>query len=183
MAGNLNVIDVPLGPATAEYGATTPTIYNVTKGGVNFKANTTKKDVTIDQFGDTPVKSVIKGRTCQATIPMAESDLKKLFVAIPNAKYAEDATDPEAVKKRIDVYANAGYNLMQDADKLVIKPTSDDTTANDYVTIPNAVPLTDVDWTYDADNERIALVTFVGYPDSEGLLYTLGDESVTVPVA
>jgi hypothetical protein len=179
----LNVINVPLGPAKAEYGTTSPTIYEVTKGGVNFQANTTKKDITIDQFGDTPVKSVLKGRTCQARIPMAESDLKKLFVAIPNAKYAEDATNPEAVKKRIDVYANAGYNLMQDADKLVIKPTSSDTTPNDYITIPNAVPLTDVDWTFDADNERIAMVTFVGYPDADGLLYILGDESVTVPAA
>jgi hypothetical protein len=176
----VNVIDVPLGPAKAEYGTTDPTIYEVTKGGVKFQANTTKKDITIDQFGDTPVKSVIKGRTCQATIPMAESDLKKLFVAIPNAQYGEDNTDPLNVKKRINVYANAGYNLIQDADQLVIKPTSSDTTPNDYITIPNAVPLTDVDWTFDSDNERIAMVTFVGYPDADGLLYFLGDESVVI---
>lgn len=175
------VIDVPIGPAIVEFGAETPTIFDITKGGVVFRANTSKQDITVDQYGDTPVKSILKGRTCQTVVPFALHDLKKLGVVTPDSKYGEDNTDPEAIKKRLNVYANAGYNLLGDADELVIKPTSPGTTPNDYITIPLSSPIADVEWTYNADNERIANITFIGYPDTDGLLYFLGDESVVIP--
>lgn len=175
------VIDVPIGPAKVEFGKTTPTVFDKTKGGVQFRVNTTKQDITIDQYGDTPVKSVIKGRTCQTVVPFALNDLEKLGVVTPDSKYGEDATNPEAIKKRLNVYANAGYNLLGDADQLVIKPLTEGTTPNDYITIPLASPVADVEWTYNADNERIAMITFVGFPDDTGLLYFLGDETVVIP--
>jgi hypothetical protein len=174
-------IDVPIGPGKVEFGVDTPTIFDITKGGIVFRANLTKQDITVDQFGDTPVKSVIKGGTCQVSVPMAVYDLKKLNTVTPNSKYGEDNTDPANVKKRLNVYANAGYNLLGDADELVIKPTSPGTSPNDYITIPQASPMTEIEWTYNSDNERIAMITFVGYPDEDGLLYFLGDESVTIP--
>lgn len=173
------VIDVPIGPAKVEYGDV-PTIFDITKGGIQFQVNTTKQDVTVDQFGDTPVKSILKGRTCQAIVPFALSDLKKLSTVTPNSKYGEDTTDPAAVKKRLDVYAQAGYDLLKDAKKLVIKPTSEGTTPNDYVTIPTAGAMADFQWTYNSDNERVCNITFVGYPDTNGLLYFLGDEAVVI---
>ncbi|NMH68615.1 hypothetical protein HF072_07450 [Bacillus sp. RO3] len=176
----VNIINVPLGPGEVEFGKTSPEVIDKTKGGINFKANHTKKDITIDQFGDTPVKSVLKGGTCQATVPMATYELDKLSKFIPNSKFGKDETDPQNVKKRLNVYANAGYDLLQKADKLVLKPLDPDATPNDYITIPNAVPMPEIDWTYDSDNERIAMVTFIGYPDADGLLYFLGDEAVTI---
>ncbi|KON88946.1 hypothetical protein AF332_20580 [Sporosarcina globispora] len=175
------VIDVPIGPAEVEYGTTTPTVFDITKGGIVFSANTSKQDVTVDQYGDTPVKSILKGRTCQAVVPFALHDLKKLGIVTPDSKYGEDTTNPQAIKKRLNVYANAGYNLLGDADQLVIKPTSEGTTANDYITIPLASPIADVEWTYNSDNERVCNITFVGYPDTTGLLYFLGDKSVVIP--
>lgn len=175
------VIDVPLGPALVEYGKDTPEIFDITKGGIVFRVNTTKKDITIDQMGDTPVKSVLKGRTCQATVPFALHDLKKLASVTPNSKYVEDNTDPANIRKRLNVYAQAGYNLLKDAKQMIIKPTSEGTSPNDYVTIPMAGAMADVEWTYDSDNERICNITFVGYPDTAGLLYFLGDEAVVIP--
>ncbi|KYC94365.1 hypothetical protein B4102_3586 [Heyndrickxia sporothermodurans] len=174
------IIDVPIGPAKVEYGDTTPEVFDITKGGVQFQVNTTKQDITVDQFGDTPVKSVLKGRTCQAIVPFALNDLKKMSAVTPNSKYKEDATNPDAVKKRLNVYAQAGIDLLKAAKKLVIKPTSPGTTANDYITIPIAGAMADVQWTYDSDNERICNITFVGYPDADGLLYFLGDEAVII---
>jgi hypothetical protein len=175
------LIDVPIGPAKVEFGKTTPTVFDKTKGGVQFRVNTSKQDITIDQFGDTPVKSILKGRTCQAVVPFALHDLEKLGVVTPGSKYGEDDTDPVNIKKRLNVYANAGYNLLGDADELVIIPLSPGTTPNDYITIPAASPVADVEWTYNSDNERIANITFVGFPDDTGLLYFLGDESVVIP--
>ncbi|MBU5214957.1 hypothetical protein [Heyndrickxia oleronia] len=180
MDGNVNVIDVPIGPAKVEFGETDPTVFDITKGGIVFRVNTSKQDITVDQYGDTPVKSILKGRTCQLTIPFALNDLKKLSTVTPNSIYKEDATDTEAVKKRLNVYAQAGYDLLRDAKKVVVKPTSAGTTPNDYVTIPIGSPLSDLEWTYNSDNERICNITVVGYPDETGLLYFLGDEAVVI---
>jgi len=175
-----NIIDVPIGPAIVEFGSSSPTVFDITKGGVQFRVNTNKQDVTVDQFGDTPVKSVLKGRTCQVVVPFALHDLQKLSKVTPDSKYGEDDTDPQNIKKKLEVYANAGFDLLGNADKLVVKPTSEGTTPNDYITIPIASPMADMDVTYNSDNERIVNITFVGYPDSNGLLYFLGDESVTI---
>jgi hypothetical protein len=170
------VYNVPIGPAEVEFGATTPTVFDITKGGIVFTVNTTKQDITVDQFGDTPVKSILKGRTCQVKVPYALSDLEKLSKVTPNSTFVKGAG-----KVKLEVYSQAGADLTETADKLVIKPTAPNTTPNDYVTIPLAAPMTDIEYTYNSDNERIAMVTFVGYPDEDGLLYILGD-TTTVAV-
>ncbi|MCU9614082.1 hypothetical protein OEV98_10975 [Caldibacillus lycopersici] len=177
----VNVINVPIGPAIVEVGEENPTVFDITKGGIVFAANFTKQDITVDQFGDTPVKAILKGGTCQLTVPFALSDLKKLSTVTPGSKYQEDATDPENVKKRLNVYAKAGYDLLKDAKKVVVKPTTPGTTPNDYITIPLGAPLPEISWTYNSDNERVANIVFAGYPDTEGLLYFLGDEAVIFP--
>jgi hypothetical protein len=181
MAGEKQIIDVPIGPAKVEFGDTTPTIFDITKGGIVFTANFTKQDITVDQFGDTPVKSILKGGTCQVVVPFALQDLAKLHAVTPGSVYKEDVTDPDNIKKRLNVYAKAGYDLLKNAEKVVIKPTSEGTTPNDYITIPYGSPLPEVQWTYNADNERVCNITFVGYPDADGLMYILGDEAVVIP--
>ncbi|MEH7223853.1 hypothetical protein V7112_08530 [Bacillus sp. JJ1566] len=180
MATEKKIINVPIGPAEVEFGDTEPTLFDITKGGIVFSANFSKQDITVDQLGDTPVKSILKGGTCQLVVPFALNDLKKLGSVTPGSKYGEDITDPENVKRRLNVYAKAGLDLLNAAEKVVVKPTSPGTTPNDYITIPIGSPLPEVQWTYNSDNERVANITFVGYPDTDGLLYFLGDEAVTI---
>lgn len=177
----VSFIDVPLGPAVVEFGDTSPAIFNITKGGVVFSSSTTKQDITVDQYGDTVVKSVFKGRTCQVVVPFALSDLAKLAKVIPNSTLYTDATDPLNPKMKLNVNAKAGLNLTAAAEKLVIKPIDPTATPNDWITVPLASPMTDPEYTYNSDNERIANITFVGYPDitGDGLLYIMGDETVT----
>ena len=173
----VNTIDVPIGPATVEYGTTNPVIFDITKGGIQFQASTSTQDVTVDQYGDTPVKSIVKGVTCQVTVPFALHDLDKLAKAIPNSTLITDSADPN--KKKLEVNANSGFDLINAADKLVIKPTDPNSTPNDWITIPLAAPVTDPELTFDSDNERICTITFRGFPDSNGLLYFFGDESAS----
>ncbi|WP_096436490.1 hypothetical protein [Alteribacter populi] len=166
-----NGINVPIGPAEVEYGDTT---YKITKGGIQFQSTSQVHDVTVDQYGETVVKSVYQGGSAQVTVPFALHDLEKLAEAIPNSEYVEDGD-----KKKITVKAQAGYDMLENAKKLVIKPTSAGTTENDWITIPLAGARSDLDYTYDSSNERIANLTFVAYPDLEndGVLFILGDES------
>ena len=172
-------INVPIGPATVTYGATgQETVFDITKGGIKFKVTTTKQDITIDQYGDTPVKSVMKGRTCEVTVPFALADVDKLSKVIPNSSLVTDATVP--TKKKLVVNAQAGTDLLAAAKKLIIKPTDTNATANDWITIPLAGAMADIDYSYDSDNERIVNITFVGYPDiTTGELFVLGDETAT----
>ncbi|WP_172369564.1 hypothetical protein [Sporosarcina jiandibaonis] len=175
-------LDVPIGPAIVEYGeGDDMTVYDITKGGIVFRTSTTKHDVTVDQYGDTIVKSILKGRTCEVIVPFALYDLPKLAVGIPNSELFADNTDPKNPKYRLNVYSQAGFDLTKNAKKLVIKPTDPSATPNDWITVPIAASLTDPEYTYNSDNERIANMTFAGYPDlsQKGLSYFMGDETVT----
>lgn len=170
-------INVPIGPAIVEYGeGADVVVFDITKGGIQFQATTSKQDSTVDQYGDTVVKSILKGGTAQVTVPFALHDLTKLSEVIPNSEYVEDGD-----KKKITVKSQAGFDLLGAAKKLVIKPTSPDTTPNDWVTIPLAGVITDPQYTYDSDNERVSNITFTAFPDlgADGALYILGDETAT----
>jgi hypothetical protein len=172
-------INVPIGPATVEYGEGADLVtFDITKGGIKFQATTNKQDITVDQYGDTPVKSIMKGRTCEVTVPFALHDLEKLSKVIPNSTFAKSGTAPSE-KFKLSVKSQAGFDLLSNAKKLVIKPTDPLSTANDWITIPLAGALADPEYTFDSDNERIVNITFVGYPDVDtGELFILGDETV-----
>ncbi|WP_078390723.1 hypothetical protein [Shouchella patagoniensis] len=169
-------INVPIGPAIAEYGEGADlSKYEITKGGITLTLTYTQKDTTVDQYGDTPVKSIVKGLTAQVTVPFALNDLKKLGAVMPNSTYKESGD-----KKLLSITGLAGYDLLANAKPLVIKPTDPDTTENDWVTIPLAGAMANVEYTYDSDNERIANITFMAYVDTEkgGLLVQFGDTSI-----
>jgi hypothetical protein len=173
-------INVPIGPATVEYGdGVDVVVFDITKGGIQFQSTTSKQDTTVDQYGDTIVKSITKGGTAQVTVPFALHDLEKLSAVIPNSDYVEDGMD--STKKKITVKSQAGFDLLGAAKKLIIKPTSAGTTANDWVTIPLAGVITDPQYTYDSDSERVSNITFTAFPDldADGALYILGDETAT----
>jgi hypothetical protein len=177
---SVNGINVPIGPATVEFGESTDKItFDITKGGIKFQATTNKQDITVDQYGDTPVKSIMKGRTCEVTVPFALHDLDKLSKVIPNSVLTKSGTAPNE-KKKLVVKAQAGTDLLAGAKKLIIKPTDPSATANDWITVPLAGAIADPEYTFDSDNERVVNVTFVGYPDTAtGALFILGDETVT----
>jgi len=172
-------INVPIGPAIVEFGTgATMVTFDITKGGITFAASTSTQDVKVDQYGETTVKSVLKGRTANATVPFALHDLKKLSAVMPNSTYVETGTAPN-IKKKLSVSGSAGFDMLAAAKKLVIKPTDPSATANDWVTIPLAGAITDPEYTYNSDNERVAKITFVAYPDiaKNGELFILGDET------
>lgn len=111
MAAGIRGINVPIGPAIVEYGEGDDMVtYDITKGGIQFKVQTSKQDTTVDQYGDTIVKSTMKGRTAEVTIPFALHDLDRLAVAIPNSRLVTDGTD--STKKKLVVSGKAGFDML-----------------------------------------------------------------------
>src|SRR5690625_4917816 len=171
---NTGQINVPIGPAIVEYGEGAEKVeFNITKGGIVFSATVTKQDTTVDQFGDTPVKSIVKGGAAEVTVPFALHDLEKLQAVFPGSKLVTQGD-----KKKLEVTGKAGYDLLKNAKPLVVKPTDPDATEDDWITIPLAGAIAEPNYTYDSDNERVTNITFPAYPDMsrDGLLYILGED-------
>lgn len=170
-------INVPIGPAIVEFGEnSSKVVFDITKGGITFSASTSTQDITVDQYGESPVKSVLKGRAASAKVPFALHDLEKLAAVIPNSELVKSGA-----KTKLVVKSQAGFDMLASAKKLVIKPTDANATANDWITIPLAGANADPEYTFNADNERVVNITFTAYPDisKDGQLYILGDETAT----
>lgn len=61
-----------------------------TKGGVEVEVATNTHEVTVDQFGETPIAELITGRTVQATVPLAETTLDNLVAVMPGSTLVSD---------------------------------------------------------------------------------------------
>ncbi len=169
-------INVPIGPAIVEYGVGADLAkYDITKGGITATLTYTQKDTTVDQYGDTPVKSIVKGVAFQVVVPFAVHDLERLSKVMPNSTYQKSGE-----KELITITGLAGFDLLANAKPLVVKPIDPEATPNDWVTVPMAGAMANVEYTYDSDNERIANITFIAYVDTDkgGKLVQFGDTTI-----
>lgn len=149
-----------------------------TKGGVTVSIATSNKEMTVDQFGNTPIDNVIQGRAVQVKVPMAESDLQKLALVIPSATLTVGAG-----KAKIEVDTATGVSLRSSARKLILRPISaEGLPSEDDFVIPIAAPSGEMSFVYNFDQERVFLVNFKGYRNnSTGELFYFGyDDGTTV---
>lgn len=152
-----------------------------TKGGVQFEVTTETYEVTIDQFGETPVSNYITGRMVRVTTPFAETTLENMQKLLPGATLITDATTP--TKKKVEVTTGVGISLINTAKPLRLRPQGNTTAAED-VTIPKANTPGNVTFAYELNRERIFNCEWMGYPDvgvlgagnaGEAILFIYGD--------
>lgn len=169
-----NVENVKLGASDVMFGADD---LGFTKGGIDVALSMATKEVTVDQFGPSAVNEYIQGRGVTVTVPMAETDLEKLAVAIPGAVL----TGAAGGKRKLVVSNGAGTSLRDLAKKLVLHPHGTPASnKNDDFVVLLAAPSGDIEFSYSFEDERVYSVTFKGYPDNEtGELYVFGDETAS----
>lgn len=169
-----NVDNVKLGSCSVVWGTND---LGYTKGGVDVTISTSRKEIKVDQFGESPINEYIQGRMVEVKVPMAESDLEKLTLALPGSVM----TTGTGGKKKLVVKTGIGTSLRSIAAKLVLHPTGVvSTMKNDDFVVPLAAPSGDMEFAFNFEDERVYMVTFKGYPDnSTGELFTFGDESAT----
>ena len=63
-----------------------------TKGGVEVTVSTETHEVTVDQFGSTPIGELINGRQVMAKCPLAETTIDNLALVMPGATIVSDGT-------------------------------------------------------------------------------------------
>lgn len=167
-----NVNNVKMGACSVKWGGND---LGYTMGGVDVAIKTNTKPVNVDQFGDSVIDEFIMGRTVQITVPMAESDLQKLALAIPGSTLVIDGQTP--TKMMLQVNVNQGQSLRALAQALILHPTANLPTdlSGDFL-VPIASPSGNMDFAYTYDKERVYKVTFMGYPDNTtGELFVFGD--------
>lgn len=150
-----------------------------TKGGVEVTVETETYEVTVDQFGMSPINELVQKRTVQATVPLAETTLENMVKVMPGAELVTDVTTP--TKKKVVVPNGVGVNLLSIAKKLVLHPIekADSDKSEDFV-IPLAATAGALTFAYKFDEERVFNVTFTGYPDpATKTLFVFGDESAS----
>ena len=166
--------NIKLGACTVTWDSTD---LGYTKGGAEVELSTSKKAVTVDQFGESVVNEYITGRMIKVRFSLAEHDLAKLVNVIPGATLVTDGTDSS--KKKITVTSSTGLSLRDIARKLVLHPKDLDHKNEDFVA-PLAAPDGNITFSYQHSEERVFSVEFTGYPDATtGELYTLGDDTAT----
>lgn len=142
-----------------------------TKGGVEVEVATETHEVTVDQLGSTPIDEIIMGRTVTATVPLAETTLENLVQIMPGATLVTDGVAP--TKKKVTVNTGVSTSLLDIAQILVLRPKG--TTGGEDFTIHKAMTAGALTFSYQTDQERVFNVTFKGYADAAGLLFTVGD--------
>lgn len=169
--------NVKLGVCRVSYGDVD---LGLTKGGVDVAISTETHEVTVDQYGNAPINEYITSRTCEVTVPMAETTLENAVKIMPGAVLISDGQDPD--KKYVSVPTATGVSLLDLAQKLVLHPiANEDTDKSDDFTVYRAATPGEMNYSYKLDEERIFSCTFKAYPDIEngGLLFAIGDTTAT----
>jgi hypothetical protein len=152
-----------------------------TKGGVEVEVSTETHKKTVDQFGETEIDEYIMKRTCVVSAPLAETTLENLVTIMPGATLVTDSIHP--TKKRVDVKTGVGTSLLTLAKTLILRPiekdglTAETTDKSEDFIIPQAGTAGALNFAYKVNEERVFSTTFTAYPDANGVLFKVGDES------
>lgn len=147
----------------------------LTKGGVEVMFGTEVANINADQFGDSMIDNVIKGRTIKCKVPMAERDLVKLAAVIPGATLVTSG-----LNKKLVINSAVGTSLRATAGPLILHPKS--VAAIDLskdIVVPLAMAKGDFTFSFKHDEQRVYMVEFEGYVDlTTGDLFTMGDPAI-----
>jgi hypothetical protein len=124
-----------------------------TKGGVEVTYEPEYADVTVDAYGNTPVDKKLIGEKLTAKVPLAESTIANMRVAMPQGEFAG------AANKRMTLGHKSGQSAYADAAQLVLHPVAEGTRVNDVV-MHKAVAIGTVTLAHMIDDQKVIEVEF-----------------------
>lgn len=144
-----------------------------TSGGVKVNFGSESVEVKVDQEA-VPVDEVLTNQSLTIEVPLAEYDLDRFATVLPDATLVVDGVD--ANKKKLELGGSGGISLQAMAKKLVIKPENGDMY---NVTVPAAIPVPNLEFSYEKENVRVYTITFKALKTSGEPLFIMGDETAT----
>lgn len=129
-----------------------------TNGGVEFTFEREFTDLTVDQYGTSPVDMALTGNNLLVMVYLAEPTNKNIGNAIPEGAYAENA---DSTNTKIGLGTESGYLLSADAGLLRLHPRRNSgTNRNEDIYIWKAVSSETVELPYKIDEQRVLKITF-----------------------
>ncbi len=148
------------------------------KGGCEISYNPEYADLTVDQFGGTPVDKALIKEEFSAKIPLAEITIENIKKSIPNGTLTTDGA-----KKKLTIGRSAGYKLSATAAQIVLHPIRN--AANDItedVTIHRGVIVGEAKLNKKFDEQEVIEVTIMALVDETkadgNYLATIGDTTI-----
>jgi hypothetical protein len=128
-----------------------------TKGGVTVTYEPTYHDVTVDMYGETVVDKRLLGEKLLAKVPLAESTLANLQIAIP-----EGTTSGS----KLTIGSTVGDSLADESKQLVLHPIANASdNLDDDVIFHKAVVSSTIEMPFANDGEKIIEVEFTALLD------------------
>jgi hypothetical protein len=161
--------NLEMGPCDVNFKTTD---LGLTKGGVEVEFGTEVTPIVADQYGDSVIDNVIKGRSIKVTVPMAERDLERLASVFPGSTLVGAAP-----ALRLVVNAAVGTSLRALAGPLILHPHAlPAADKSKDLTVPLAMAKGDIKFAYKSDDQRVYSVEFEGFVDLDtGELFNMGD--------
>jgi len=131
------------------------------KGGIKFTDEVLKAEITYDQTGETVMNTVTKGRKSSVDVPLTNQQLSLIETLIAGA-----AIDADGML----VKSSVGYVGRTGAKELILTimdGAAPSTDPDATVVIFRADPTSKIAWGFDADGQRITLVTFTALPGDD----------------
>lgn len=164
-----------LGPCSVRFGDKDDEAdLGKTEGGVVVTFSTGVADLLSDQHGTSPEDQVITGQGAVIVVPLANITLANLAIALNQS--VKTIGDDSGIKGSNLV----GTKLSGKAQSLLLKKYVDgaeSTDSQDYLRFPKAAPTGNFDYSFSKDGQRVINVNFVAFPDEDGYLYYIGDET------
>lgn len=172
-----------LGPCAVEWNGTA---LGKTNGGVTVTISDDSVDLVSDQYGSAAEETVITGTTVEVSMALAEVDNDKLESVLQPAT-AVGGTNTTATGVLVG-YNKTSLALSQYGGALKLSKYvggSASALEADQLHFPSAAPIGDVELSFDANNQRVANVTFKCFPGTVNnveCLYYFGDETEMLAV-
>lgn len=148
---------VAIGACQVTYGDTD---LGHTLDGVELSIEREFQDLTVDQYGSTPVNKALTGQKVMAKFKLAEVTIANLAKALPEGTLTGSTRDTFGT--------DAGYLLGQNAALLRLRPLKNvaGNSAADDVLIYKAVSTETLQLNYKVDEQRVIEITMEGLVDT-----------------
>jgi hypothetical protein len=144
----IGVCDVSLGGT--DLGAT--------KGGATITVDAEYSEMTVDQYGTSPVDFAVKGVKVKVEMNLAEAALDNIAAAMPHAVRAN--------AKKLTFGRLAGYQIATLAKQLILHPQAMGADLAEDIVIYKAISLDPFELSFKIDEQRIYKVVLQGLVDS-----------------
>ena len=133
-----------------------------TKGGAEVMFEPEFEDITVDQFGKTPIDKVLVAEKFSVKMPLAEETLANLKVSMPTGTLTTSGG-----KTKLTLGRDAGYKLSTNAARLILHPRAN--AAEDIsedIILWKAVSVKETKLDYKIDGQTVIEVEFMALVDT-----------------